>query len=93
VQKILEISGFPTSDSEKMYTPKGAVAIAQNTGWKDHRLGISYYNLARMMQKNDIERAHRMFQKAERVFSQSANAYLHSAFVALQLANHHIYRD
>ena len=64
-----------------------SVMIAQNSGWQDHRLGVSYFTLALMIQPQDPAQAQTLFQAAMNLFDRSAESRLHGAYTASHLAS------
>ena len=64
--------------------------FANQDGWRDHRLGFSYYVLARLMQLHDSGNAEQMFMMSDAIFRQNRYTGLHSAYVATQLASYAI---
>ncbi len=78
--------GPGTAPGSRRAAARQALAIAQQQGWSDHRLGFSHYALGRLMQSQDIAAAHRHFQEADRAYRSAEGYGPHRAFVATQLS-------
>lgn len=84
--------GGGSSNYERFTAAQNALSFANQAGWRDHRLGFSYYVLARLMQLHDSANAEQMFIMADAIFRQNKYTGLHSAYVATQLASYAIAR-
>ncbi len=87
---ISKALGGATTNSERFQAAQSAVNFANQAGWRDHRLGFSYYVLARLMQLHDSGNAEQMFMMSDAIFRQNRYTGLHSAYVATQLASYAI---
>ena len=82
--------GGSANNTQRFGAAQNAVSFANQAGWRDHRLGFSYYVLARLMQQHDSANAEQMFIMADAIFRQNRYTGLHSAYVATQLASYAI---
>ncbi|WP_397541528.1 DUF2927 domain-containing protein [Roseovarius salis] len=62
-----------------------ALEIAQDEGWRDHRLAFSHFALGRLVQSADPEHALHQFIAADAIYRQTPGTGLHRAYSASQL--------
>ena len=67
-----------------------AARIAQQRGWRDHRLAFSHYMLGRITQMTDPDAAQEHFRAALHYLSRNPGTRLHAAHVVTQTAAHAI---
>ncbi len=67
-----------------------ALAIAQASGWSDHRRAFSHYALGRLSQSTDPAFAQNHFAAADAYYRRSPGTSLHRAHTAAQLAAYNI---
>ena len=72
--------------NQRLKAAQAALAIAQQEGWRDHRLGFSHFALGRLTQLSNPGFALQQFLAAERIYAQAPGAELYHANAAAQLA-------
>jgi hypothetical protein len=75
-----------SSDQRRAIAALRAIDIGQSAGWTDTRAGFAQYAYGRLQIENDPSAALSAFNTANRIYSQSAETQLHTAFIAMQLA-------
>lgn len=89
VQKAMS-GGFA---ADRMTAAQAAVDIARRAGWNDHRLGFSYFALARILQNSNFAQAEKLYHLADSAFRMNGTyTSLHSAYVAGQIASFYLAR-
>jgi hypothetical protein len=86
INAIQSALGPGTSVSGRRTAAKQALNIAQTQGWHDNRTAFSHYVYGRLVQSEDPDAAFDHFIAADRIYAQRADAKLHRAYVATQVA-------
>ncbi len=88
IDSIQSALGPGTQPAQRRVAARQALAIAEQQGWQDHRLGFSHYALGRLLQTQDVAAAHAHFVAADKAYATTAQYGPHRAFVATQLSAH-----
>ncbi|WP_319823635.1 DUF2927 domain-containing protein [Thalassovita sp.] len=83
IQTALGPGATPTA---RQQAARQALAIAENSGWTDHRRAFSHYALGRLTQSVNAEVALSHFRAAHSFYSRDPVTQVHAAHVAAQLA-------
>lgn len=84
--------GPGSSSEERRAAAARALALAERSGWTDHRRAFSHYMVARLMQGEDAEAAQDHYAAAMRVFDVTPGTELHRAYIATQMGAYAISR-
>lgn len=86
IDAIQTALGPGTAPAARQIAARRALAIAENSGWIDHRRAFSHYALGRLTQGVNAEIALSHFRAAQSFYTRSPVTQLHAAHVAAQLA-------
>ncbi|MGR1582376.1 DUF2927 domain-containing protein [Thalassobius sp. S69A] len=86
IEAIQTALGPGTRPVARQQAARRALAIAQNAGWTDHRMGFSHYALGRLTQSINAQVALSHFRAAQAYYTRDPVTQLHAAHVAAQLA-------
>ncbi|MBO9477538.1 DUF2927 domain-containing protein [Shimia sp. R11_0] len=86
IEAVQTALGPGTSQIGRRLAAQEALKIAQNEGWRDHRLGFSHYALGRLIQGQDLSQAFFHFAEADRAYRSADPFGPHRAYVSTQLA-------
>lgn len=78
--------GPDASDRRRMRAAERALRIATERGWRDNRLGFSYFVLARLNLDGDLATSLSGFVEAARLFRAQPSGAIHAAHVDMQMA-------
>lgn len=84
--------GRSISSANRQRAAYEAIRISTAMGWDDHRRAFAHYALARVVQGNDAELAHKHYQLADQIYRRTPGTRLHRAYVATQLAAYQVSR-
>lgn len=84
--------GPGVSAASRRRAANNALRIAQEQGWRDHRMAFSYYIVGRMSQYDDPRGAKAAFDTALRLLDGLPATDLHDAFIRSQTAAYDIVR-
>ena len=86
VKSITQALGRGSSSRQRISGALYSVAIAQDSGWTDHRLGFSHIATGWVSQSVDPARALDAFRNAERLYRNRPDTRIHHAHAILRLA-------